>query len=158
MSGSGELLIGACPTCPFKLGHEGKRRRGRSASVYSSGTGQAGRGGAGSGCSVRGGIGLGGRAGLRLCGGGCGRGRGGEGRGGGLLLAVVVMVVGPPALPRSLGRALPPQVVVGQGLLHYRAVLPPVVQAELPQSLQQMSRRAATSLLTLLLSPRTGLR
>ena len=111
------------------------------------------------GCSVSGGIALGGiMAGLRLCSGRWGRGRRGRGRGGGPLLAVVIVIVGPPALPCSLGSALPPQVIRGQGLLQHRAVLPPVVQAELPQSLQQMSRRAATSLLTLLLSPRIGLR
>ncbi|TNN68404.1 hypothetical protein EYF80_021325 [Liparis tanakae] len=52
----------------------------------------------------------------------------------------------------------PSTCVGGQGFLQHRVVLPPVVQAELPQSLQQMSRRVATSLLTLLLSPRTGLR
>lgn len=113
------------------------------------------------GCSVRGGIGFRGGhilAGLRLCSGRWGRGRGGRGRGGGLLLAVIVIIVvrSPPALLS----ALPPQVVGGQWLLQHCAVLAPVLQAELPQSLQQMSRCAATSLLTLLLllSPRKGLR
>lgn len=113
--------------------------------------------------SVRGGIRLWDGlvlAGLQLCNGGWGRGRRGRGRGGGFVL--VVTVVGrPPSLPCSLNSTLPPQMVGSEGLLQHRAVLPPVVHAELPKSLQQMSCRAATSLLTLLLlllSPRTGLR
>lgn len=96
--------------------------------------------------SVWGGCGLVG-AGLQLKIGGWRRGRGGRGRGGGLILLTVLRFF-----------LSVPDAVRGQRLLQHRAVLPPVVNPEVAQGFEQVGRRTASSLLTLLLlSPRTGL-